>query len=96
MQWQMNEPELSALLAQTDSLELSGVMEDKAAGFCEAVETYAEAQFFSVYSHVPDQGADCIADFDTLSEAREWATALANAHGWEVTERGDLPLIRKA
>lgn len=89
----MAEPELSALLARTDSLELSGVMEDKAAGYCEAVETFAEAQFFSVYSHVPDEGADCLADFDTLADARAWAADLAGPRGWSIHERGDLPGI---
>ena len=55
-----------------DHYEISGVR-DYGKGksrFCERVND-DEAQFWSLYGHIPGQGADCIGDFKTRQHAEE-------------------------
>lgn len=55
-----------------DRYEISGVREYGKGKhrFCERVSD-DEAQFWSLYGHIPGQGADCIGDFTTREHAEE-------------------------
>ena len=51
-----------------DTYEIHGCKE-----YCNAVEQVAEeeAQFWSLYGHIPGQGLECIGDFKTRNHAEE-------------------------
>ena len=55
-----------------DTYEIRGVREfdDGAGKFCEQVPD-DEAQFWSLYGHIPGQGLECIGDFKTRGDAEE-------------------------
>lgn len=65
-----------------DGLELSPVQEmllDNGQSACERCEAN-EADFWSVYGHLRLGGAECLADFNTVSEAEAFAQSLLRAH----------------
>jgi hypothetical protein len=58
-----------------DDYEIHGVREYHGAPFgqgkyCEQVPD-EEAQFWSLFGHIPDRGLDCIGDFETRGQAEE-------------------------
>ena len=55
-----------------DSYEIHGVKEFEESGskWCEQVSDH-EADFWSIYGHIPGQGLDCIGDFKTREHAEE-------------------------
>jgi hypothetical protein len=55
-----------------DAYEISGVREygSRPDGFCEQVDD-ADAQFWSLYGHIPGEGLECIGDFKTRQHAEE-------------------------
>jgi hypothetical protein len=55
-----------------DDYEIHGVFEcsDDGRTFCEQVPD-DEAQFWSLYGHIPGQGVDCIGDFKSRQHAEE-------------------------
>ena len=62
-----------------DGLELAPVAEyeDKDGfKFCERVDDPREAQFWSVYGHLPEGGVECLEDFPTEQEATAFAEHL--------------------
>ncbi|GAA4422381.1 hypothetical protein [Bremerella cremea] len=61
-----------AKLTPFDDYEIHGVREFGRGKqrFCEQVPD-AEAQFWSLYGHIPGQGLECIGDFDSRSFAEE-------------------------
>lgn len=61
-----------AKLTPFDDYEIYGVREFGRGKqrFCEQVPD-AEAQFWSLYGHIPGQGLECIGDFDSRSFAEE-------------------------
>lgn len=62
-----------------DGLELSAVAEyeDKdGTKYCERVDDPQEAQFWSVYGHLPEGGVECLEDFDKEQEASDFANML--------------------
>lgn len=61
-------------LEGVDAIEVAGCTEDD--GIVE-VSDEQEAEFFSVYTHTPDQGVECICDFNTKDQAVEFAYFLA-------------------
>ena len=73
------EHNLESLLYETD---LEGVDAIEVAGCTDAdgiveVKSEGDAEFFSAYTHRPDAGVECICDFNTKSQAIEFAKALA-------------------
>ncbi len=52
-----------------DAYEIHGCKEYEA-GFVEQVED-SEAEFWSLYGHIPNQGVECIGDFKTRCRAEE-------------------------
>jgi hypothetical protein len=77
--------QLEPLLWDTD---LDGVDAIEVAGCTETdghVDVTTEgdeaAEFFSVYTHVPNQGVECICDFNTKEQAVTFAKALAARTG---------------
>lgn len=54
-------------------------------GHCEA-NTDDAPEFFSVYLRGRDHLAQCIADFDTHTEAMINAQLIAGRHGWPLTD----------
>jgi hypothetical protein len=55
-----------------DSYEIHGVKEYEESGnkWCEQVSDI-EADFWSLYGHIPGQGLDCIGDFKTRKHAED-------------------------
>jgi hypothetical protein len=55
-----------------DDYEIIGVVEteDEQGAFCEPASD-GEAQFWSLYGHIPGQGLECIGDFKTRELAEE-------------------------
>lgn len=55
-----------------DDYEISGVREygTRPDGYCERVDD-SEAQFWSLYGHIPGEGVECIGDFKTREIAEE-------------------------
>ncbi|KVD68733.1 hypothetical protein WI88_32765 [Burkholderia ubonensis] len=64
-----------------DAIEISGCIERNA--FVERCAA-AHADFFSVYLHYRDGGADCVGDFATIERARAYAGQIRDAFGWPV------------
>jgi len=62
----------SGLPARFDAYEIHGVREydDGNGKYCEQVPD-DQAEFWSLYGHIPDQGLDCIGDFKTREHAEE-------------------------
>ena len=62
----------SVLQTRFDDYEIHGVYEfsEDDRSFCEQVPD-DEAQFWSLYGHIPGQGLDCIGDFKTRQHAEE-------------------------
>jgi hypothetical protein len=67
-----NLPEDSTMV-RFDDYEIHGVKEfgKGARKVCEQVDDDDEAQFWSLYGHIPGQGLDCIGDFKTRKHAEE-------------------------
>lgn len=65
-----------------DAIEISGCafVGGDAVARCPA----ATAEFFSVYLHYRDGGADCVGDFATVERARAYAGQIRDAFGWPV------------
>ena len=62
-----------------DGLELAPVAEyeDKdGVKYCERVDDPSDAQFWSVYGHLPEGGVQCLEDYDTEQEASAFAEQL--------------------
>jgi hypothetical protein len=81
--------ETAALPAMFDDYEIHGVREfgkgkDR---YCEQVPE-DEAQFWSLYGHIPGQGAECIGDFTTREHAEEvYARITGRSYGQSVSKR---------
>lgn len=79
------EHQLESLLQETnldsvDAIEVAGCTETD--GFVDVViEGEETPEFFSVYTHVPNRGVECICDFNTKGQAVEFAVALAARTG---------------
>lgn len=59
-----------------DAIEVAGCTETD--GHVDVVAEGEEAaEFFSVYTHVPNQGVECVCDFNTKEQAVSFAKALA-------------------
>ena len=60
------------LRTQFDGYEIHGVREfdDGGGKYCEQVPD-DEAEFWSLYGHIPGQGVECIGDFKTRASAEE-------------------------
>jgi hypothetical protein len=65
-------PTSTGLPLRFDDYEVHGVYEfsDDGRTFCEQVPD-DEAQFWSLFGHIPGQGAECIGDFKTRGHAEE-------------------------
>lgn len=77
------EHQLEPLLYETD---LDGVDAIEVAGCTDTdgiveVKDEKDAEFFSVYTHRPNEGVECICDFNTKAQAVEFAKALAARTG---------------
>ena len=77
------EHNLESLLYKTslegvDAIEVAGCTD--ADGIVE-VKSEEDAEFFSVYTHKQDEGVVCVCDFNTKSQAIEFAKALAARTG---------------
>lgn len=73
------EHNLNSLLHSTDlngidALEIAGCTESD--GIVEVIDE-GDAEFFSVYLHRPNEGVECICDFNTKKQALEFAESLA-------------------
>ena len=68
-------------LEGVDAIEVAGCTD--ADGIVE-VKNEEDAEFFSAYTHRSDEGAQCICDFNTKSQAIEFAKALAGRTGIQV------------
>lgn len=81
--WTDDACEIDALLPLADAIEIAGCIDDGTN--VERINDATMANFFAVYLHfTPDwdrdpTGAICIADRDTLAEARQFAGSLAKA-----------------
>jgi hypothetical protein len=80
------EHNLESLLYETslegiDAIEVAGCTD--ADGIVE-VKNEEDAEFFSVYTHRPNEGVECLCDFNTKSQAIEFARALAARSGIKV------------
>ena len=64
-----------------DDYEVHGVKEFKEAGmkWCEQVHD-SEAEFWSLYGHIPGQGLECIGDFKTRCDAEEIYARITGRH----------------
>lgn len=67
--------DLPALSARADAVEVAGVA-DLGETF-ERTECSTDAALWSVYLHMPDQGAQCVADRNTRQEALSVARSIA-------------------
>jgi hypothetical protein len=67
-----SKPNRRLLPTPFDGYEVHGVKVFHEAGlrWCEQVSD-REAEFWSLYGHIPDQGLDCIGDFKTRWHAEE-------------------------
>jgi hypothetical protein len=65
--------DVGSLPVRFDAYEVHGVREfdDGNGKYCEQVPD-EEAQFWSLYGHIPRQGLDCIGDFKTRERAEEF------------------------
>jgi hypothetical protein len=61
-------------LTGVDAIEIAGCTE--ADGVVDVIDE-RDAEFYSVYTHTPNQGVECICDFNTKGQAVEFADALA-------------------
>ena len=61
-----------------DAIEIAGCTETD--GIVE-VRNEGDAEFFSVYTHRPNEGVECQCDFNTKAQAVEFARALAARTG---------------
>lgn len=80
------EHNLESLLYETslegiDAIEVAGCTD--ADGIVE-VKNEEDAEFFSVYTHRPNEGVECLCDFNTKSQAIEFARDLAARSGIKV------------
>lgn len=79
------EHQLESLLQETDldgvdAIEVAGCTETD--GHVDVTHEGEEAaEFFSVYTHVPNQGVECVCDFNTKGQAVTFACALAARTG---------------
>lgn len=84
--WTQEGHELAEELANADGLEVAPVR-DIDGESCERCDGESEdADFFSVYVHLREGGASCIADRPTYDEALAYAEELAKAQGWTVLD----------
>ena len=65
-------------LDSVDAIEVAGCTDSD--GIVE-VRDEGEAEFFSVYTHRPNEGVECQCDFNTKAQAVEFARALAGRTG---------------
>lgn len=91
--WTEEGAEIARLASQADAIEIAGCTDD--GDTTERVSDGVGADFWSVYFHFTPEwpadpnglaGAMCIADRDTLEQARAYAAKLSAAHGLTVTE----------
>lgn len=91
--WTEESAEIEALAKQADAIEIAGCTDD--GDSTERVSNGEGAHFWSVYFHFTPEwphdpnnlvGAMCIADRDTLEQARAYAAELSAAHGLSVKE----------
>lgn len=92
-EWTEESAELARLASQADAIEIAGCTDDGDA--TERVSDGVGADFWSVYFHFTPEwpadpnelaGAMCIADRDTLEQARTYAAELSAAHGLPIGE----------
>ena len=70
-----------------DAYEISGVREygTRPDGYCEQVDD-SEAQFWSLYGHIPGEGVECIGNFNTRQHAEEVFARITGARYGERQE----------
>lgn len=77
------------LPARFDAYEIHGVREfdDGNGPYCEQVRD-EQAEFWSLYGHIPGQGVDCIGDFATREHAEEVFARITGRRYTETSIRG--------
>jgi hypothetical protein len=77
----------SGLPTPFDAYEVHGIRElqEEQGRYCVQVPD-AEAEFWSLYGHIPGQGVECIGDFATREHAEEVLARIAGRRYAAVTE----------
>ena len=78
-----------SLMIRFDAYEIHGVREfgDGDEAYCEQVPD-EQAEFWSLYGHIPGQGVDCIGDFATREHAEEVFARITGRRYTETPIRG--------